>query len=77
MCCSMTPGIAQIVVDRDTDLIDEDVEGIDFTRRPLDLRSAGHVQGYGVTRSSAFGMGLRTPAYTFFAPRRSASLTSA
>jgi hypothetical protein len=40
-------GIAQVVVDRDAGIIDQDIEGFDLTGRPLDLRSAGHVQRQG------------------------------
>ena len=39
--------IGQIVVRRDARIVDENVEGIDLSRRPLDLRSAGHIQGDG------------------------------
>ncbi len=36
--------IAQIVVDGDAGVVDEDVEGVDLADCPLDLRSVGHVQ---------------------------------
>jgi hypothetical protein len=39
--------IAQIVVDGDAGIVDEDVEGVDLVDRPLDLRNAGHVQRQG------------------------------
>jgi hypothetical protein len=37
-------GIAQIVVESDAGIVDEDVEGVDPVDRPLDLLHAGHIK---------------------------------
>lgn len=39
--------ITQIVVDGDAGIVDEDVQGVDFGGRSLDLRNTGHVQRQG------------------------------
>jgi len=50
--CSMAPALAQIVVESDAGIVDEDVEGVDFVDRPLDSASTlwSHRSVSGVTR---------------------------
>ena len=53
--------IAQIVVDSDAGIVDEDVEGFNFADRLLDLRSVGHVQRHGCHAPVQVGKGLARP----------------
>jgi hypothetical protein len=46
-------GIAQIVVEEDAGIVDEDVERVDLGGGPLDLRSTVTSSVSGVTRLSA------------------------
>src|SRR5262249_794638 len=68
---------AEIVVERDSGVVYEDVQRRDARGGRADLILVGHVSLIGVTRVSAGGIGLRIPAKTPDAPRRSASATSA
>jgi hypothetical protein len=66
--------LAQVIVDRDAGVVDEDVEGVD-RRWICDALVTSSVSA--VTRSSAISIGPRLPANTRFVPLRMASLTSA
>ena len=69
--------IAQVIVDRDASVVDEDVEGVDRLDRRWICDALVTSSLSAVTRSSAISIGPRLPANTLFAPRRMASLTSA
>ena len=69
--------IAQVVVERDASVVDEDVERADYPGSFLDLRRAGHVQGQrgdalvwvGQRHTRAGIHPLRVPAKRFFDQR--------
>ena len=46
-CCSSDGAIAQVVVEGDAGVVDENVEGLDRSTARLDLRRVGHVQDQG------------------------------
>ena len=49
--------VAQVIVERDAGIVDEEIEGFDLVDGSLDLRHVGHVQGQG--RDALVGVGQR------------------
>ena len=69
--------LAEVVVERDARVVDEDVERLDAVGRGRICAALVTSRLSGVTRASGWSRGWRVQAYTRSAPRRRASVTSA